>query len=179
MLFDFGQPVDGIIQTAFVVEDVDASIAEFSSRLGVGPWTVIRGAGGGGARYRGEPSLSRAHLAFGFAGHMQFELVQPTDALPSVYRDVIEQRGYGFHHFGYAVSEFDEAVDAMLAQGYELALSHTNPAGRVAQFDTRDILPGFTELLEATDMLNSGLTAMYRASVGAENIAATTELVLP
>ena len=55
MQFDFGQPTDGIFQTAFVVEDLDAAIEQFSSRLRVGPWTTVRNASPQGARYRGEP----------------------------------------------------------------------------------------------------------------------------
>ena len=37
MLFDFGQPADGIIQAAFVVADLDSAMTEFSGRLRVGP----------------------------------------------------------------------------------------------------------------------------------------------
>lgn len=42
MLFDFGQPTDGLIQMAFVVEDLDAAMARFSDSFRVGPWTVLR-----------------------------------------------------------------------------------------------------------------------------------------
>ena len=49
MLFDFGQPTDGIFQTAFVVEDLDAAIEQFSARLSVGPWTTMRAVGPQGA----------------------------------------------------------------------------------------------------------------------------------
>ena len=31
-----------------------------------------------------------------FAGHMNIELIQPNNSAPSVYREVIERRGYGF-----------------------------------------------------------------------------------
>ena len=42
-----------------------------------------------------------------FAGHMNIELIQPlNDAEPSVYREWIEKRGYGFHHWGRATDEF-------------------------------------------------------------------------
>ena len=70
MQFDFGQPTDGIFQTAFVVEDLDAAIEQFSARLRVGPWTTVRDVGPQGARYRGEPAQATLHVGFGFAGHM-------------------------------------------------------------------------------------------------------------
>jgi hypothetical protein len=70
MLFDFGQPTDGIIQTAFVVADLEPAMAEFCTRLRVGPWAVLRNVGGPHDRYRGQPAQARAHIALGFAGHM-------------------------------------------------------------------------------------------------------------
>lgn len=167
MLFDFGQPVNGIIQTAFVVADLGSAMAEFSGRLRVGPWTVLRDVGGPEDRYRGQPAQGRAHIALGFAGHMQYELIEPADEFPSVFREVIEQRGYGFHHFGYATPAFGAAVEVMHAQGYETVFSAVAPGGvRVAYFDTRDVLPGMTELIEASEELNAEFTAMYRASIG-------------
>ena len=64
MLFDFGQPTDGIIQTAFVVADREPAMAEFCTRLRAGPWTVLRNvngrttATGASQRRRGRTSRS-------------------------------------------------------------------------------------------------------------------------
>ena len=93
---------------------------------------------------------------------MQYELIEPADDLPSVHRDVVAERGYGFHHFGRATTSFDADVAAMTATGYPVAFSASvGPQGRVAYFDTRDVLPGMTELLEAGPSLNSTFTSMY------------------
>jgi hypothetical protein len=166
MLFGFGQPVNGVIQIAFVVADLDQAMAEFTSRFGVGPWTVFRDFTGTDAHYHGEPTEARAHVALGFGGHMQYELIQPADDLPSVHRDVIRDRGYGFHHFGCATTNFDEAVKGMHDQGYETAFSATvDRASRVAYFDTRDVLPGMTELIEASESLDAAFTRMYQDSL--------------
>ena len=56
MLSDFGRPTNGIFQTAFVVEDLDVAIEQFSARLDVGPWTILRDVGPEGAVYRGQPA---------------------------------------------------------------------------------------------------------------------------
>jgi hypothetical protein len=166
MLFDFGQPTDGIIQMAFVVEDLDEAVHQFTDRFGIGPWTVFRDFAGDNPCYRGEPTQARAHIALGFGGHMQYELIQPADDLPSVHRDVIVERGYGFHHFGYATTTFDVAVQEMHDRGYATVFSASvGPGSRVAYFDTRAVLPGMTELLEAGPDLNATFTAMYRASL--------------
>ena len=34
----FGQPFGGIIQVAYVVEDLHQSMAEFAAKFNVGPW---------------------------------------------------------------------------------------------------------------------------------------------
>jgi hypothetical protein len=172
VLFDFGQPTDGIFQTAFVVEDLDAAIEQFSGRLGVGPFTTMRSVGTQGQLYRGEPSQAALHVGFGFCGHMVYELIQPADDFPSVYREVIDERGYGFHHFGYATPAFDDGVATMRAQGYEIASSAEAPGVRLATFDTRDILPGMVELIEATEAVNDSFTAIWRASIGEGGVPA-------
>lgn len=164
MLFDFGQPVDGLIQVSFSVQDLDKSMAEFTSCLNVGAWTVVRNLTSPFARYRGQPCAAAMHLAMAFGGHMQYELIQPADDRPSIQREVIETRGYGFHHFGYATTDFDRRVSAMHAQGYETVFSDTSPAGiRIAYFDTRDVLPGLTELIETSEAVDRSFTAMYLA----------------
>ena len=151
MTSDWGRPTEGIFQTAFVVEDLDVAVEQFSSRLEVGPWRTFRDVAPEGALYRGEPARARLHVAFGFAGLMAYELVQPVDDAPSVYRDVINDRGYGFHHFGYGTREFDKAVAAMHAEGYQTVGSLELPDLRLAIFDTRDLMPGMTELIEVDD----------------------------
>jgi hypothetical protein len=151
MASEWGRPTEGIFQTAFVVEDLDVAIEQFSARLNVGPWRTFREVGPAGALYRDAPAQATLHVAFGCAGHMTYELVQPVDDAPSVYRDVIDDRGYGFHHFGYGTRDFDRAVAAMHAEGYLTAGSLGLPDLRLAIFDTRDVLPGMTELIEVTD----------------------------
>ena len=79
---------------------------------------------------------------------------------------MIDQRGHGFHHFGYATPEFDRAVATMVAHGYEVIGSVELPAVRLAYFDTRDVLPGMIELIEASEEVNAPFTAIWKASLG-------------
>ena len=158
MTSEWGRPTEGIFQTAFVVEDLDFAIEQFSSRFQVGPWRTFHDVDPEGAVYRGDPARARLHVAFGFAGQMTYELVQPADDAPSVYRDVIDDRGYGFHHFGYGTRGFDAAVAAMHADGYQSVGSLELPDLRLAIFDTRDVMPGMTELIEVNDAANGPAT---------------------
>ena len=148
MLSDWGRPTVGIFQTAFVVEDLEAAIEQFTERFNVGPWAVFRDAEPVGTTYRGDKAEAILHLAFGHSGNMTYELVQLADDKPSVYRDLFEDSGYGFHHFGYGTTTLDEDVAAMVAQGYEVVSTLDTPEIRLAMFDTREVLPGMTELIE-------------------------------
>ncbi|MFN3554189.1 MAG: VOC family protein [Novosphingobium meiothermophilum] len=164
----FGQPMGGIIQTAFVVEDVHASIAHFQRDCGAGPFFLLDHFLGPDQFYRGAPSTADVAIAMGFAGHMQIELIQPLDENPSVYRETIEQRGYGFHHFGIACADVDDALAAYEARGYALAFKAAVPTGgSVAYLEGGSAAaPGFVELIPATPGMDAHFTSMWQAAQG-------------
>jgi hypothetical protein len=165
--FDFGQPVDGIIQIAFIVEDIHIAMASWSRDLHVGPWFLLDHFTGIDPDYRGSPSLAEVSLAMGYAGHMQIELIQPNDEHPSVYREIRDARGFGFHHYGIASHDFAADVATYEARGYELAFRLGVPTGgSVGYLDTHGELPGMLELIEVGDLLEAVFTRFYLASVG-------------
>jgi hypothetical protein len=82
----FGQPIGGVMQTAFVVEDVRASIDHFVRDCGVGPFFLLDHFLGPDQVYRDAPSQADVAIAMGFAGHMQIELIQPLDVRTPVLK---------------------------------------------------------------------------------------------
>jgi len=163
----FGQPDDGIIQMAYVVADLYEEIRQWSMRLAVGPWFVLEHFTGDDPVYRGQPSRADVALAMSFAGHMNVELIQPNNDAPSVYREMIERRGYGFHHFGIATWNFDAAVAQYERAGHPLAFRAAVPTGgRVGYMDTTAVLPGYTELIELGGAFEEVFGRFYRASIG-------------
>ena len=162
----FGQPDDGVIQMAYVVADLRAAISQWSTTLRIGPWFVLERFTGDDPVYRGQPSRAEVAIAMSFAGHMNVELIQPNNDAPSVYREVIERRGYGFHHWGLATWSFDAAVARYAQAGYPLAFRLAVPSGgRVAYMDTTGVLPGFTELIELGGAFEEVFGRFYRASI--------------
>jgi hypothetical protein len=163
----FGQPDDGVIQMAYVVADLRAAMEQWSRSLKVGPWFVLEHFSGLDPVYRGEPSRAEIALAMSFAGHMNIELIQPMNDAPSVYREVIERRGYGFHHWGVATWDFDAAVARYERAGHTLACQFAVPSGgRVGYMDTTAVLPGYTELIELGGAFEEVFGRFYRASLG-------------
>lgn len=166
-LVSFGQPVDGVVQMAYVVEDIHRAMRDWSARLKVGPWFLLENFRGVDPMYRGQQSSAEILLAMSFAGHMNIELIQQVNSAPSVYREVIEKRGYGFHHFGVATADFDGEVARHRNAGAELAFSLRVPSGgRVAYMDTTATLPGMTEVIELGPGFEPTFNRFYRASIG-------------
>ena len=86
---------------------------------------------------------------------------------PSVYRELIERRGYGFHHWGVGTWHFDRDVERYRAAGHELAFVAKVPSGgRVGYMDTTAQLPGFVEFIELGGAFEPVFNRFYRASIG-------------
>jgi hypothetical protein len=160
----FGQPQAGVFQMAYVVEDIEASMGQWSEQFGVGPWFLLPHFTGERATYRDQPAEADVALAMSFAGHMLVELIQPNDDKPSVYREAIERRGYGFHHFGVGTLDYDGDLARHSEQGHALAFEAWVPTGgRVGYVDTTAELPGYLELIEMDAATDAAFTRFYAA----------------
>src|SRR3546814_8403205 len=100
MELKFGQSAPGIVQFAYVVEDIHQAISTYNAMLNVGPWFLNERYQFRDALYHDEPTDIEMKVAIGFAGHMSIELIEQTNDAPSVYLDHIEKKGFGFHHSG-------------------------------------------------------------------------------
>jgi catechol 2,3-dioxygenase-like lactoylglutathione lyase family enzyme len=165
-MLGFGQKVGQIIQMAYVVEDIEAAIDWWVRDARTGPWFLLDSFLGEDHVYRGEKSRADVRIAMTFAGHMQIELIQPRDDHPSVYRETVRSRGYGFHHVGIASIDVDAGIAAYQARGYTLAFRAGVPTGgAVAYLDGGQGQPGFVELIPATPGMDASFTAFWRASI--------------
>lgn len=166
-LVNFGQPDDGVIQMAYVVEDINKAMEMWVKKLNVGPWFLLDSFTGVDPKYRGKPTDNSVAIAMSFAGHMMVELIQEQNRAPSVYREIIEKRGYGFHHWGIATKDFDRSVAEYQSSGYELAfLAGVPTGGRVGYMDTTRDLPGMVELIELGAAFNPVFSRFYSATIG-------------
>lgn len=167
MQFNFGQPSDGVIQMAYVVEDLPAAIRAYTQTVKAGPWFILERLRGFEPVYRGKTCQAEVALAMAFSGHILFELIQPLDDHPSVFREVVDSRGYGFHHFGQGTMEFEHDVAKYKSRGYEVVFEcrPARDAGRVAYLDTHGEMPGFIELIESDVNMERMFTRFYRAAV--------------
>ena len=138
-----------LIQTAFITDDIQASMRELTRTLGAGPWFLRERGIFAHQVYRGQPSQTALAIALGYAGEMQFEIIQQLDHSPSVYRDQVERSGYGLHHFGIAATDYLAALVHYQQMGDTLVYEAEVANGaRVGYFDTHGRLPAMIEVIE-------------------------------
>jgi len=165
-LLSFGQPANGVIQMAYVVKDIRQAMAQWVERLNVGPWFLLEHFTGDRPVYRGRESQADVAIAMSFAGHMNVELIQPNDEHPSVYREIIETRGYGFHHWGIATADVDSDVARYKAMGLEVAFRAGVPTGGdVVYMDTHGQMPGFVELIATNAVMERVFAGFFGAAL--------------
>jgi hypothetical protein len=153
------------VQIAYTVADIATGMRDFTARLNIGPWFVTGPFETPEGQYRGKPTRLELTLAMTFAGHVMVELIAQHNDVPSVYREYIERRGHGFHHWALGSKSFDDAVARYRGQGYAVAFSDRSPRGnRVAYIDTTAELSGMVEIIEMTEVLEARYAMIYEAS---------------
>ncbi|MBO9601800.1 MAG: VOC family protein [Novosphingobium sp.] len=162
----YGQPMEGIAQTAFIVPDLHAAIDHWVSNCKAGPFFVLDHFLVPGQNYRGAESQADITIAMGFAGHMLIELIQPLDDHPSVYKETKEHRGFGFHHFGLACADVDASSLEYQKRGYVEAFRASVPTGGEVVYldDGNGPQWGFLELLPVTPGMDETFTRFWQAS---------------
>lgn len=165
-LLNFGQPSNGIMQMSYVVKDMGQAIQDWVGKLNVGPWFLLEHFTGERPIYRGGPSKADVAIAMSFAGHMNIELIQPNDTNPSVYKEFIDTRGYGFHHWGVASSDVDADIKRYEAMGMEVAFRAGVPTGGdVAYMDSHGTMPGFVELIATNGLMERAFSRFFGAAL--------------
>jgi len=165
-LFNYGQPVNGMCQLGYIVEDVHAAMEKFTRNLNAGPWFLMEGVTIQ-HEYRRKPNDFHGNLACGNTGHMMIELIQQLDDTPSVFTEIIKTRGYGLHHLAIGVSDFEQQLELYKRLNYEVALyTKSGMNHRVAYMDSKGKFPHFLELIEMNVPMEAVFAGVYRASIG-------------
>lgn len=137
-----------IVQVGYLVENLDDGIKSWADRLGVGPWTVFRNVTMNGT-YRGEPTSVMIDVALGYQGDVQIELIEPTNAAASPYRDASGAVLTGIHHLAWLVDDLDAEAAKLTATGLEARFVAANEGARVIYFGAADAPGVLYELIES------------------------------
>ena len=85
-----------IRQTAYVVDDIEKTAAEWAAVHGVGPFFLYDV--DTPSIYRGRETPMRGRMGLAQSGIQQVELIQPDLSVPSLYTELLYATGPGFHH---------------------------------------------------------------------------------
>ena len=109
-----------LIQTAYVVHDIEAALKHWTENMGIGPWFYRELVPIESFTYRGEPSDLKMSIALGYSGDMQYELIQQRNDAPSVYKAFMETIGVGQQHVGFQVDDLEASIETGRSLGYQM-----------------------------------------------------------
>jgi catechol 2,3-dioxygenase-like lactoylglutathione lyase family enzyme len=107
-----------IVQTAWVVHDLDAAERFFTELMGVRSWTRIADVhfGPESCTHRGAPADYVASISLAYLGDMQLELIAPVHGV-SLYTEFLDRAGPGLHHVCVVPDDWDAALAAAAQAG--------------------------------------------------------------
>lgn len=103
--------LDGFIQVAIIVEDIESAAKEWAELFGVEvpEIRVDKPVLNKDVSYRGEHACYGLKMAVIDAGHFVIELHEP-DHNPSTFREYLDKHGQGVHHLGFSVGQRRDAI---------------------------------------------------------------------
>ena len=111
--------VKGINQIALVVKDLQRTVENYWSILGIGPWDIsmLEAPVIFNRTYYGKPAWAREKMGLAQAGGVQLELLEPVEG-DSIYQDFITEHGEGLHHLNFLVDDLDGTAEILAKEGF-------------------------------------------------------------
>lgn len=135
-----------LFQQAYLVNDLEKSIHEWTELFGAGPFVVTEHHRTDTFTYRGTDQEADVSYAFGYLGDMMIQFIVQHDDTPSIYRDMFAAGEEGFHHVGVLVHDFDGERQRLIDAGFEPACELYADRVNASYFDTRSVNGCFTEI---------------------------------
>ena len=96
----------GVYQIGIVVPDIHKGMTFFKDKLGVPEFLFIEKPELQDETYLGKPAPLRLHLAFGWCGDTQVELIQPISGVSTYSKFLDHNPKGGMHHYGIEVPNY-------------------------------------------------------------------------
>jgi len=145
-----------IMQTAWVVADIDATERYFTQYFGVKKWVRLNDIHfpPDTCWYRGQPADFTIHVSMAYLGDMQLELIQPVSGA-SIYAEYLRDHGGGLHHVCMVPADFEAALAAADQAGIAIAQRGSMAGGAMhfAYVDGAHVGVPFIELAKLEPMM--------------------------
>jgi hypothetical protein len=152
-----------IRQIAWVVRDLEESVAHWRRVSGLGPWTVFRNVAMAG-QLDGRPAKVRMHVALGYQGDMEIELIEDLGAGASPYRSPDGAPLVGMHHVGWFSDDVLADVVRGRERGMQVKFEAANEVTRVAYLEDPHEPKLLFEFIEMNAAMRAGYAARLEAS---------------
>lgn len=150
-------------QVAYLVEDIDASVANWAKYSGIGPWTIYKNVTLAGW-WKGQDTTITMNVGLSYQDEVQMELIQVTSTAPSPYHEDDGSRIVRMHHMAWLTQNFAADVEKAKTRGLTQVFRAENPASKVTYFAS-PAEPGILwEFIEVTPMLKAGFDHGVAAS---------------
>lgn len=139
-----------LIENAYVVRNLENAIDFWTSAGKAGPFfTGEYDLPADACQYKGKPSGFHTRFAFGVNGSIAVELVEQVGDAPSIFTEVLEQRGEGPHHLKFVTPSRSDEVDRLAHLGFEevVRLSLGAPDRLISFVDMREKCGVFYEIM--------------------------------
>jgi catechol 2,3-dioxygenase-like lactoylglutathione lyase family enzyme len=136
-----------VFQIGILVPDIRKGMAFFKDKLGVPEFLDLPDPGLEDETYLGKPAPLKVHLAFGWCGDTQIELIQPIAGVSTYSKFLDHNPQGGMHHYGIEVPNYDQGVKDMQARGFTLVQAGRHNETRFAYFDTTPVIGALTEIV--------------------------------
>jgi methylmalonyl-CoA/ethylmalonyl-CoA epimerase len=135
-------------QIGYVVSHLDQSVRQWHRSHGCGRWVCFRNVEMA-AQYRGRRSTLKMHVALGYQGELEIELIEPCSIVDSPYVDARGAPLIGANHLAWFSSDLDADIARAESRGLSAIFRAQNPLTRVAYLEPAE--PGVRyELIEYT-----------------------------
>ena len=133
-----------IDQVCLVVGDLEHAVGRLQDLLNLGSFK-FKETDRPDAVVHGKKTHVRARRAYAQAGPMELELIEP-GAGENIFREFLDSRGEGVHHFGTLVPDLDEALARFEEKGIGVLQRQESGRTRLAYLDTEKALGVILEL---------------------------------
>jgi methylmalonyl-CoA/ethylmalonyl-CoA epimerase len=152
-----------IRQIAWVVRNLEESVHTWLRVSGVGPWTCFRNVAMAGT-LDGHATKVRMHVALGYQGDMEIELIEDLGAGPSPYRSGAGEPLVGMHHVAWFSGDVLADVGRGTARGMQVKFQAANEVTRVAYLEDPREPRLLFEFIEMNEVMRAGFAARLEAA---------------
>jgi len=175
-----------VTEICYLTHDLESATARWARTVGAGPFFEMP-CPDGELLLRGQPIRDSFRAVLGFSGNTVIEFIQPLSEGPSLFTEVLAEKGEGAVHHVYPniralnAAQYDALCKEYEADGLDRVLDFTVPGiGRNCFYDARARICCYIEVLEVNEgafaMMDRMLDA-HRAGPGDRPLRSAAEIL--